>query len=788
MNELTFLKSTAHPFIIGYIEDFPSPFLGKHCIILEYADGCDLRKKMASMGHQITEDLAITWLAHVCLGLAEMHTQRLVHRDIKPDNILIVGEVAKLGDFGTIKKMSYGDTVDTLRVGTYKYFSPERGDNIKYQEEADIWSLGIVLYEMCTGGKFPFQYDFAKGNLDDYLDKLPFLELRQIPEHLSTECKTLINQMLEKYPQSRLNASKVLQKSIILEKIRQIVEDQILGEEIALKIRDQILTLEIQLPQKSQFEEQIQLLPLSSTSKQSTATNSINSQKLALSLEQQLSLQSEESKQSLPTLEQNKFSQVTIDNFLNMIREKGHTKLIEVSLQHGLTLNLLNCNQTKEVRQLEFEGNEFFEKGGTYYGECVEGLRDGWGLLYCIHTQGPECLFECEWTHGVPVKGKRVLIEKDQWHYYQGQFDARMIRTGTGRWEHEDGRTYEGEWRDGKSNGQGNETYADGGTYQGEFKDDKRHGHGKIVYADGDIYEGEWKDGEFSGYGKYIWEDGRVYEGEFKNGKQNGQGKITWPDGETYEGEWKDGYYSGQGKQTKPDGQIYEGGWKEGNKHGQGKVAWPDGDTYEGEWKDNMMNGKGKYIWADGRIYEGEFKDNKREGQGKMIYPDGKVYEGQWKDGKMNGTGKYIWADGAIYEGEYKDNKREGQGKMIYPDGKVYEGQWKNENKNGIGRVSLADGRTYEGELKDDKYHGKGKFTWPDGRIYEGEWKDDKGHGTGRLTFKNGEYEEGQYEGNNPIGVHKYYSKEDKLIKLITFENGEVVKEEEVKKKLFGLF
>ncbi|TNV84258.1 hypothetical protein FGO68_gene3433 [Halteria grandinella] len=685
MTAPSFLQSTAHPFIIGYIEDFPSTQIGKHCIILEYADGCHLRKKMVSMGNQITEDVAITWLAQVCLGLAEMHSKGLLHHDIKPENILIVDEVAKLGNFGTNKKISSG-----LKFGTYQYFSPESGDTTKIQGEADIWSLGIVLFEMCTGGQFPFQYDFEQGNLQDYLNKLPFLELRQMPEHLSTECKTLIMHMLEKSPQSRPNVMKVLQHTIIKEKIRQIIEDKFLGEEIALRIREQIITLETQIPEKSSFEEQKQLQP-SSASKQSTVISSINLQQLADSFEQQLALQSEESKQCLPTLESIKFSRVAIDNFLNMIREKGHKKLVEASLQLGLTLNLLNCNQTKEAMLLEFEGNEFFEKGGTYYGECVEGLRDGWGLLQCIHKEGDQCLFECEWTQGVPVKGKSMLIWEEQWHYYEGQFDARMLRTGIGRREGEDGRTYEGEWRDGQKNGQGKETFADGRTYEGEFKDDKKCGYG---------------------YGKYICEDGRVYEGEFKNGKQNGQGKMTQADCETY-----------------------EGGWKEGNRHGKGKVVYPNGEAYEGEWKDDMLNGKGKYTWADGRIYEGEFKDDLYEGQGKITYPDGYAYEGQWKDDK----------------------------------------------RHGIGRVSLADGQTYEGEWKENKYHGKGKYTWPDGRIYEGKWKDDKLHGTGRITFSNGDYQEGQYEGNQ-IGVHKHFSKEGKLIKLITYEDGEVVKEEEVKK------
>lgn len=93
-SEIGFLKATNHPFIISYKDDFPYPndMLGRHCIVLEYADGCDLRKKMLQMNNDIPEKFALNWFTHACLGLAKMHAQGLVHRDIKPENILIVGE------------------------------------------------------------------------------------------------------------------------------------------------------------------------------------------------------------------------------------------------------------------------------------------------------------------------------------------------------------------------------------------------------------------------------------------------------------------------------------------------------------------------------------------------------------------------------------------------------------------------------------------------------------------------------------------------------------------------
>jgi len=72
MSELQFLERFSHPFIIKYFEDFPLPndFTERHCIVLEYADGLDLRKKMIMLNFKISEDQALNWFTQVCLALA----------------------------------------------------------------------------------------------------------------------------------------------------------------------------------------------------------------------------------------------------------------------------------------------------------------------------------------------------------------------------------------------------------------------------------------------------------------------------------------------------------------------------------------------------------------------------------------------------------------------------------------------------------------------------------------------------------------------------------------------
>lgn len=91
-----------------------------------------------------------------------MHERSIAHRDVKPENILLVcekyGGVAKIADFGSNKKV-LSDERQTIVVGTPYYYAPERATST-YDEKVDVWSLGVVLYEMLTGGDHPVEFDF----------------------------------------------------------------------------------------------------------------------------------------------------------------------------------------------------------------------------------------------------------------------------------------------------------------------------------------------------------------------------------------------------------------------------------------------------------------------------------------------------------------------------------------------------------------------------------------------------------------------------------------------------
>jgi len=155
---------------------------------------------------------------------------------------------------------------------------------------------------------------------------------------------------------------------------------------------------------------------------------------------------------------------------------------------------------------------------------------------------------------------------------------------------------------------------------------DCENGQGTMIYANGDKYVGEWKKGKSNGQGTYTSatgpNDGDKYEGEWKGGKPNGQGTYT---------------YANSDKITFVDGTKYVGEWKNGKPNGQGTynygVGPNDGDKYVGEWKDGSKHGQGSYTYANGDNYVGKFSNDKKWGQGFMVNNDGRIlYSGIWVD------------------------------------------------------------------------------------------------------------------------------------------------------------
>lgn len=117
-------------------------------------EGGDLSKKiqeMKNMNSRFSENQILDWFTQICLALKHVHDRKILHRDLKSQNIFLTRDnTIKLGDFGIARILSSTYEKAKTMVGTPYYLSPEIIENMPYSFKSDIWSLGVILYEMCS--------------------------------------------------------------------------------------------------------------------------------------------------------------------------------------------------------------------------------------------------------------------------------------------------------------------------------------------------------------------------------------------------------------------------------------------------------------------------------------------------------------------------------------------------------------------------------------------------------------------------------------------------------------
>src|SRR6188508_229710 len=140
----------SHPHIVGVIDAGEDD--GRPYIVFEYVEGETLKERIRRMG-SLPIDEAVAYAIEIARALGAAHARGIVHRDIKPQNVLIDEEgSAKVTDFGIARSMDdSGLTAEGRVLGTTDYVSPEQALGHDVNGQSDIYSLGIVLYEMLTG-------------------------------------------------------------------------------------------------------------------------------------------------------------------------------------------------------------------------------------------------------------------------------------------------------------------------------------------------------------------------------------------------------------------------------------------------------------------------------------------------------------------------------------------------------------------------------------------------------------------------------------------------------------
>ena len=183
-----------------------------HYIVTEFIEGETLR---ALIRNRIEPVRALDIATQTASALAAAHAAGIVHRDIKPENIMLRSDgYVKVLDFGIAKLMPEGpaplmemsfETSPGLIVGTAHYMSPEQAQGLKVDERTDIWSLGVVLYEMLTG-QLPFKGKTLSHTVVSIIEQQvpPLTGGPEVP----VELERILMKALNKHPEKRYQTIK----------------------------------------------------------------------------------------------------------------------------------------------------------------------------------------------------------------------------------------------------------------------------------------------------------------------------------------------------------------------------------------------------------------------------------------------------------------------------------------------------------------------------------------------------------------------------------------------------
>ena len=195
-NEAKILSTLDNSHIVKYYESFKDDYFFN--IVMEYCEGLDLRKYIndhKDKSEYIDKNIIYHILSDICSGLKEIHDKNLIHRDLKPENLFLTRDFKiKIGDFGISKILDSGNKYAQTQVGTILYMAPEIIEGNKYTSKVDIWSLGCILYELCT-----LNNCFISNSLKDIMEKICSAKYENIDMELYGEdLQLLINTMLIK--------------------------------------------------------------------------------------------------------------------------------------------------------------------------------------------------------------------------------------------------------------------------------------------------------------------------------------------------------------------------------------------------------------------------------------------------------------------------------------------------------------------------------------------------------------------------------------------------------------
>ena len=203
-NEIRNLKKCNHKNIVKYFDNFYE----KQCflIVMEYCSGGDLEKAIKAQGGKpFTEKIVKIWFRQLCSSIEYLQKNKIIHRDLKPANVFLTKELEiKIGDFGLAKNLERTSNMALTHCGTPLYMAVEVLNGQPYNHKADVWSLGCILYEICT-------LKMAFSNLGNIFSG----QYTSISPNVHPEVSPIVKLLLQQDPARRPSADKIMERYYI---------------------------------------------------------------------------------------------------------------------------------------------------------------------------------------------------------------------------------------------------------------------------------------------------------------------------------------------------------------------------------------------------------------------------------------------------------------------------------------------------------------------------------------------------------------------------------------------